>query len=105
MRNTKNFESLSSSNKIFKLLFETFPLSLEELRKNYEDSKKEWSALFKENILDQDDRIINFNELSDEQNFSLKVTQNISLQVDIYFDLIFNPFFNTFKIDDETKNL
>ena len=104
-RNTKVFESLSSSNKIFKVLFETFPLSLEELRKNYEDSKKGLSALFKENILDQDGRVINFNELSDEQNFSLKVTQNISLQVDIYFDLIFNPFFNTFKIDDETKKL
>lgn len=50
--NTKIFESLSSSNKIFKLLFKTFPLSLEELRKNYEDSKKELFALFKENILD-----------------------------------------------------
>lgn len=76
-RNTKNFESLSSSNKIFKLLFQTFPLSLEELRKNYEDSKKEWSALFKENILDQDGRIINFNELSDEQNFSLKLLKTL----------------------------
>ena len=94
---------MSSSNKIFKLLFETFPLSLEELRENYEDSKKGLSALFKENILDQDGRVINFNELSDEQNFSLKVTQNIGLRVDIYFDLIFNPFFNTFKMDDEAK--
>lgn len=101
--NTKIFESLSSSNKIFKLLFETFPLSLEELRKNYEDSKKGLFALFKENFLDQDGRVINFNELSDEQNFSLKVTQNIGLRVDIYFDLIFKPFFNTFKMDDEAK--
>ena len=88
-RNTKVFESLSSSNKIFKLIIETFPLSLEELRKNYEDSKKGLFALLKENILDQDGRVINFNELSDEQNFSLKVTQNIGLRVDIYFDLIF----------------
>ena len=102
-RNTKIFESLSSSNKIFKLLFETLPLSLEELKKNYEDSKKGLSALFKENILDQDGRVINFNKLSDEQNFSLKVTKYIGLRVDIYFDLIFNPFFNTFKMDDEAK--
>lgn len=102
-RNTKIFESLSSGNKIFKLLSETFPLSLEELRKNYEDSKKGLSAFCKEYFLDQDGKVINFNELSDEQNFSLKVTQDIGLQVDIYFYLIFNPFFNTFKMDDESK--
>lgn len=102
--NTKMYESLSNSNKLYKLLFETFPLSLEELQKNYEDSKKSLSALFKENILDQDGRVINFNELTEEQNFSLKSTQNIRLRIDIYFDLIFNPFFNTFKMDNETEN-
>ncbi len=102
-RNTKIFESLSSSNKIFKLLLETLPLSLEELRKNYEDSKKGLFAVFKENILDQDGKVLNFNELSDEQNFSLKVTENIGSRVDIYFYLIFNPFFNAFKMDDEAK--
>lgn len=101
--NTKTFDSLSNSNKIVKLLFETIPLSLEELKKNYEDSKKGLSALFKESILDQDGRVINFNELTNEQDFSLKITQNIGLRVDIYFDLIFNPFFNTFKMDDEAK--
>lgn len=102
--NTKMYESLSNSNKLYKLLFETFPLSLEELQKNYEDSKKGLSALFKENILDQDGKVINFNELTEEQNFSLKSTQNIGLRIDIYFDLIFNPFFNTFKMDNETEN-
>lgn len=101
--NTKTFDSLSNSNKIVKLLFETIPLSLEELKKNYEDSKKGLSALFKESILDQDGRVINFNELTNEQDFSLKITQNIGLSVNIYFDLIFNPFFNTFKMDDEAK--
>lgn len=101
--NKKRYEKLSNSDKIWKLLFETSPLSLVELRKRYEESKKGLTGLVKENILDSDGRVINFNKLTDEQEFSLKSTQNIGLNVDLYFDLIFNPFYNTFTMDDASK--
>lgn len=65
--------------------------------------KKAYLLYLKKKFLDHDGRVINFNELTNEQDFSLKITQNIGLYVKIYFDLIFNPFFNTFKMDDEAK--
>ena len=102
-KNTQIYEKLSNSNKIWKLLFETHPLSINDLKKRYDESKKGLSGLFKENILDSDGRVINFNKLSDEQEFSLKSTQNIGLSVDLYFDLIYGPFCRSFKMDEEAK--
>lgn len=101
--NTKVFKSLSNGDKIIKLIIETLPLSLKELKENYEARKNGLSAFFKEIFLDEDGRVINYKELSAEQEFSLVSGYYIGMTVNIFWDLIFRPFRDTFKMDDEAK--
>ncbi len=97
------YKKLSNPDKIWRLLAETLPLSIENLKETYDKTKKGMRGIFGERILDQDGRVINFNKLSIEDDFSLKSYENIRIDVNLYFEVIFKPFYDVFKMDEEAK--
>lgn len=99
----EGFKSLNNEQRLIKLFFNTKPLSLKNLTKLFENSKKGLISFFGESILDSDGRVINFDVLTRDNEFSLKSTQNIGDFVEIYMNLIFTPFIKTFSQDDKSK--
>lgn len=97
------YSEISIVKMIDKLLIETAPLSLNELKRSFESSKTGIESLISVQYLDEDGRVINYKDLTEEENFSLKSRQQINIIVEIYMDLVYSPFYNHFKIDEESK--
>jgi len=103
LETTNNFKALNNADKIALLLVLAHPLSLIELKKHYEDSKKGLSGLVTNNIIDSDGRVINFEKLKDYEDFSLKSGSTIKIMLGLNFDVLINPFFNTYVSDEESE--
>lgn len=97
------FKSLNNEQRLIELFLKMKTLSLQDLTKQYENSKKGLISFFGESILDSDGRVINFDNLAKDNEFSLKSTQNISIFVERYMNQIFTPFIKTFSQDDKSK--
>lgn len=103
-KNEKIYKSLNSVDKIRRLMVDAIPISLAGLKAELEDEKRRPLAIFKENILDSDGRVINYDELDANQELSLKSTQRIGIQIELFFDMVFSPFYRTFKIDLDAES-
>ena len=102
-RQGKEYSQLSNKDKILKLLVATLPLSINQLQQSIDSRKDDLVSICGERVLDEDGRVINFEKLSDQDEFSFKSAQDISIHVDVYTSLIFTPFYKTFTIDDNVK--
>lgn len=100
---TNEFKKLNNADKIEHLLFLAQPISLAELQKHYENSKKGLAGLFTNNIIDYDGRIINYKQLKDSEDFSLKAGSIIKIFLGINFDVLYNPFFRTYVSDNNSE--
>jgi len=97
---TASFNSLTNSEKIDKLLFESDPFSLEELKRYYDSYKEGFSAMVEESVIDEDGKPIYYSDLSKEEAFSLRANGLIRIQIKLIFDLLISPFFKSFVMDD-----
>lgn len=100
---TNEFKILNNADKIAHLLILAHPISLVELKKHYEDSKKGLVGLVTNNIVDHSGRIINYKQLKDSEDFSLKAGSTIKIFLGINFDVLYNPFFNTYVSDNDSE--
>lgn len=100
----KDFKSLSNVQKVIKLMSDSFPLSLETLKKSYEDSKTKniTARFFKERFI-FNNRVVDNDSLNEEERFSLKSKKQIIIIVDIYCATILTPFIRSFILDNQTK--
>jgi hypothetical protein len=65
--------------------------------------KNIFSSLCQYRIMDEDGKIINYKELNDDEKFSLYSTKYFEINVNLFFDLLINPFFSSFVFDSETS--
>lgn len=98
------FNSLENDEKIELLLFESFPISVEEIKKNIENRKGSITEMCSNCVIDSDGRPIYYSDLNDDELFSSKAHSLIGIRIPLYFQLHAYPFFNSFTRDDASIN-
>lgn len=97
----ESFSALSNEAKIEKLLFESNPISLNNLKEYNEKCKNRFSTMFfNESVIDEEGKPIFYSDLSPEDSFSLRAKKMIEIYVRLICDLLISPFFNSFILDE-----
>lgn len=108
MANIKNqnelFLKLTNVEKIFKLLYELSPISIEQMEEQISKNKGLAINFFEKRVIDCDGRVINYKKLSDKELFSLESNEYIQCDISLKFDLLINPFFKNVVVDKELRD-
>lgn len=92
------------SKKIFKLLYELSPISIEQMEEQISKNKGLAINFFEKRVIDCDGRVINYKKLSDKELFSLESNEYIQCDISLKFDLLINPFFKNVVVDKELRD-
>lgn len=98
-------EHFKNDEKIIIVLDYISVFHIEQLKKDISVMKQGVFAIFKENVLDADGRVINYKDLDSKQQFSLDASTHIKTYVSIMIEMILQPFFVLFEFDEEAEKL
>lgn len=99
----KAYSNISNYEKIEKLMFQLTPITKSNIKRNIVNSKGLISMHMQNYFLDKEGNIINYNDLSKEQTFSIEAKTFISFVVNLTFDMVVTPFYKNFIMDENAS--
>lgn len=98
------FASIGNAEKLERIIIECFPISKKQIEKNNE-CKMPLSNLFNSSAIRSDGRVICYSKLTESQAFSMKATEFIDINIQVFTWVVLNPFFKSFSLDESAKEL
>ena len=101
---SNNFESMDSVEQIDYLMYQTSPFSIKEIKQKIAEDNKSPFSFANEHVLDDDGRVINFDKMNENEEFSLKARWSCFTTIELYLKILYSTFLKHFKLDDCFSN-